>query len=289
MALLAIVVLFWGLSWYAIALQLGDVHALVSIAWRFGIAGIVLVGYLAARQQLIFPTRDAWARTALLGLCLFGLNFICFYHATAYVASGLVSIVFAMAVFMNAANQWLWHRVVPDQRALYGGVLGVAGIALLFAPSIVSATETDGNATALGLGLCVLGTWFFSSGNLVSASLSKDTHLPSAIAIAMLIGAAGCSAVALATGHSMAIPMEPVYIGALIYLAVGASVIAFVAYLTLVANLGPERAGYATILFPLVALTVSTVFEGYQWTALGVIGVALALSGAAVVFVRPAN
>jgi len=286
MFLLAIVVLSWGLSWYAIALQVGDVSPLASIAWRFGIAGVVLGAYLAIRGQLEWPTQRSSARTVLLGVCLFCLNFICFYHATAYVASGLISIVFAMAVFMNAANQWLWRREVPERRVLIGSVLGVIGIGLVFAPAIFSSSEVGGETMVAGLALSVLGTWFFSVGNLLSASLSRDTHLPSTIVSAMLIGAAVCTVLAFIRGESLALPMDPIYLSALIYLAIGASVIAFVAYLTLVAQVGASRAGYATILFPLVALSVSTLFEGYQWSGFAIAGVVFALSGAAVVFVR---
>ncbi len=286
MLLLAIVVLSWGLSWYAIALQVGDVPPLVSVAWRFWIASVVLGVFLAMRGELRLPPRHTWLRTVLLGLSIFCFNFICFYHATSYVASGLVSIVFAMAVFMNSANQFIWEKVVPDRRVVIGSVLGFAGIVLVFLPSILGSAQTEGAHIATGLALSVAGTWLFSVGNLVSSSISRNAHLPSAIVYAMAVGATVCGLLALVRGDSFALPIDAVYLGALIYLAIGASVIAFVAYLTLVARLGAAHAGYATILFPLVALTVSTFLEGYTWTGTAVFGVALALSGAAIVFVQ---
>jgi len=194
-----------------------------------------------------------------------------------------------MAVFMNSFNLWLWRREVPERLVLLGSILGVVGIGLVFFPELNSVAQLGNRATVTGLALSVLGTWFFSVGNLISSSLSRDTHLPSVIAAAMLIGTIGCSLVALATGQSFALPNNPTYLVALLYLAIGASVVAFVAYLTLVANVGAARAGYATILFPLVALTVSTFFEGYAWSAYSVLGVLLALGGAWLVFSRPSN
>ena len=164
--------------------------------------------------------------------------------------------------------------------------MGVAGIALVFAPSILAADARTGTDTAIGLGLALLGTWLFSNGNLVSASLSRETHLPSAIAGAMLAGATACLVAALVRGDPLGLPADPVYLAALLYLSLGASVIAFVAYLTLVAREGAARAGYATVLFPLVALGVSTVAEGYVWSAASVIGVVAALCGAVVTFRR---
>ena len=289
MSLLAIVVFLWGLSWYAIALQTGEVPAETSIAWRFGIAGLVLYAWLVLRGRLVAIPARLWPRIALLGVFLFSANFLCFYHATARVESGLVSVVFAMAVFLNVANLALWHRVRPSRRTLAGAAMGSGGIALVFAPTILAAAPGRAADVAVGLGLSLLGTWLFSNGNLVSASLSRETHLPSAIAPAMLAGAAACVVLALLRGEPLGLPAEPLYLAALGYLAIGASVLAFVAYLTLVAREGAARAGYATVLFPLVALGVSTLAEGYLWSATSVAGVALALGGAAVTFGGPAR
>ena len=67
--------------------------------------------------------------------------------------------------------------------------------------------------------------------------------------------------------------------GSLLYLALFGSVIAFGCYLTLVGNIGADRAAYATLLFPIVALLISTVWEGYLWTVSSAVGVALILLG----------
>jgi drug/metabolite transporter (DMT)-like permease len=77
------------------------------------------------------------------------------------------------------------------------------------------------------------------------------------------------------------------YVGSLIYLAVFGSVIAFACYFALLARIGPERSAYATVLFPIVALTISTLFEDYQWRATALVGVALILAGNLLVLARP--
>jgi len=180
MFLLFIVVILWGLSWYAITLQLDDIHPLVSIAWRFFTASIALAGFLFIRHTLKRPSRSEALRILALALCLFCFNFVCFYFATGYLSSGLISVVFAMAVFITVLNQWVWSRIVPAKKTILGAVFGVSGIALLFAPSILENLSAGNNATLIGLGLSLLGTWFFSIGNLVSASLSRTVHLPRA-------------------------------------------------------------------------------------------------------------
>jgi len=225
--LLFIVVFFWGISWYAIALQLGEVHPVVSIAWRFFIAAIVLYAWLKYRRQFKPPHRSSYPRVALLGFCLFCANFISFYFATSFVTSGLISVVFAAAVFMTVLNQWIWERKKPASRTIVGAVFGVSGIALLFGPSISASADFSKSNAFLGLMLSIIGTWFFSIGNLVSASLSIREHLPSYVTCAMLFGSAVCAFAALLLGESLKLPLNYIYLAALAYLAVGASVIGF--------------------------------------------------------------
>ncbi len=76
------------------------------------------------------------------------------------------------------------------------------------------------------------------------------------------------------------------YVGALGYLVIPGSVIGFTAYLTLVGRMGPERAAYCTVLFPVVALNVSAFAEGYQWTAPALVGLVLVMVGNVLVFRR---
>src|SRR5262249_50506074 len=101
---------------------------------------------------------------------------------------------------------------------------------------------------------------------------------------AMLIGAAVLTVGSAFAGLSFVPQTDVRYVGALVYLAVLGSVVGFTAYLTLVGRIGPERAAYCTVLFPFVALAASTVFEGYRWSVLAVIGLALVVFGNLVAF-----
>jgi len=84
-----------------------------------------------------------------------------------------------------------------------------------------------------------------------------------------------------AVGQGLPFSFEPTlgYSLSLVYLALFGSVIAFGSYLTLLGRIGPARAAYAMVLFPLVALALSTLFEGYQWTAAAFAGMVLAVIG----------
>jgi len=281
-------VFLWGVSWIGIHAQLGVVAPEMSVLWRFLLAAVLMWGWvLATGHQVRFAFADH-LRFAAVGCCLFSFNFISFYYGGLSVPSGLLSVVFSLASVFNLVLGFLIFRQKVEPRVALGGVIGVAGIGLLFWPQIAGAGF---NAGALkGLALCVMGTLFFCSGNMISTTVQRrGVPLLSATAWGMTYGCVVLLALNLLRGNAFIIETTMAYIGSLLYLSVGASVLAFMSYLTLLRRLGAARAGYATVLFPIVALTVSTLVEGYHWTPLAVAGVALALFGNVLVLHRPAK
>lgn len=277
-SLYLLTVLIWGTTWIAIKWQLGSVPAPVSIALRFWLAAAVLLLILLARRQRLRPPAGAWPYLLAQGAALFCCNFLCFYYASQWVTSGLVAVVFSTASLWNAINGRLFLGRPLQPQVIAGALLGLAGIALLFLPQLQG--HLDDTAMLGGLGLALLGTLFFSSGNLLSARMQALGMSPWLTNTwAMCIGAALLTVLALAMGMSFALPADARYLGALLYLAVPGSVIGFTAYLLLVGRMGPERAAYCTVLFPVVALSISTVFEGYRWSAPAFLGLACVLAG----------
>lgn len=283
--LFAVTVLIWGTTWIAIALEVGPVPVLVSVFYRFGAAAVLFLAGLALSGRLRVP---AWRDQPWIvgqALCLFCLNFLCFYTAAASVPSGLIAVVFSLATVFNAVNARLFWGDPIRQRTLVAAAFGVAGLALLFAPEIV------GNAparTLRGAGLAALGTLFFSFGNMISRRNSAAAVPPTiANAWGMAYGALALLALIGLTGTPVVAPSGPAYIGAMLYLAVFGSIVGFTTYLTLVARIGSSRAAYATVLFPVVALGISTVWEGYVWHGPQVLGLALTLVGNLVMFAPP--
>lgn len=276
-------VLIWGTTWIALKWQLGEVPIPLSIAYRFLVAAALLFALLAVARRLRVPRGEAAGLVAAQGLFLFCLNFLCFYHASRFIPSGLVAVVFSTATLWNALNArvFLKRRVAPP--VLAGGALGLAGIALLFWPQLSGHAADAGTPT--GLALALAGTLCFSVGNLLSSRLQALGLAPlDTNAWAMLAGALLLVAGSVAAGLPFAIDASPRYLAALAYLAIPGSVVGFTAYLMLVGRLGPERAAYCTVLFPVVALNVSVWFEGYRWTAPALAGLALVMAGNVLVF-----
>ncbi|RFB78621.1 DMT family transporter [Methylovirgula sp. 4M-Z18] len=279
--LFLIVVLAWGLSWYGIHLQLGPVPADTSIFLRFffGTMVIWLWLWLAKRWQPVSWHQHLWF--AALGLCLFCVNFQCFYAAEAYVPSGIVSVVFSLATVFNACNQWLFHGIRPSSRVVGGALLGTCGVGLLFADQL----HLQGAQTGLGIALALAGTYCFSLGNLISRRIAAEgVSLPNAVARGMAWGSLVLACGVIVRGHGFMPEMSVQYLGALAYLALIASVVAFLAYLAVVAHIGPERAAYVTVLSPIIALLLSALLENYAWSLTAALGLVLILLGNVVIF-----
>ena len=279
-------VLIWGTTWIAIKWELGAVPIAQSIAARFMLAALVLFAILALKGRVRRPRGEALRLVLAQGLCLFCFNFLCFYQATRWVPSGLVAVVFSTATLWNAVNARLFfgQRLAP--RVLAGGALGLFGIALLFWPQIVA--QSFSPSELLGLALALLGTLCFSLGNMLSSRLQRLGWVPlETNAWAMLSGASILLLGSLVFGPPLVWCDSPRYLGALLYLAVPGSVIGFTAYLMLVGRIGAERAAYATVMFPLVALNVSVWLEDYHWTTPALLGVVLVLAGNLLVFMKP--
>ncbi|QPC41881.1 DMT family transporter [Kaustia mangrovi] len=280
--LFAVTVLAWGFTWFAIKLQIGPVPMEVSICYRFAIAAATLWAGLALTGRLRRVPLRGHVWFAVLGVTLFALNYLLIYHATAYVTSGVIAVIFSAASVFNAFNQWLIMGRAPNARVLIGAGLGIAGIALLFGREM-AATGSSGLGIALALG----GTYVFSLGNVVSTrATAGGTDLPNAVVRCMSWGAALLAVYAAVRGGPFVLDGSPVYLASLLYLAVPGSVLAFLAYLSLVARVGADRAAYATVLFPVVALTVSTVLEGYEWSPGAFLGLGLILAGNIAIFGR---
>lgn len=284
--LYAVVVGSWGFSWIALRMQLGVVAPEVSLLWRFMIAGVVMwVWVLATRQQIVFPARLHAAFVAV-GVTMFSFNFIMYYYGGLTIPSGLLAVVFSLAAVGNPLMAALFLRQPIAPRVALGGVIGVLGVAFLYWPEIAGAGFSA--AAATGLALCLLGTLSFSTGNIVSGMIgSRGVPLIPAITWSMTYSVIFLFGLSLVRGHDFIIEPNLRYLGSLVFLAVISSVVAFAAYIGLLRRIGPGRAGYATVMFPVAALSVSTVFEGYSWTLIAGIGAVLALLGNLVVLRNP--
>ncbi|MBW0235422.1 DMT family transporter [Pseudomonas taetrolens] len=279
-------VLIWGTTWIALKLQLGVVAIPVSIVYRFGLAALVLFALLLLSRKLQVMNKRGHLICLAQGLCLFCVNFMCFLTASQWVPTGLIAVVFSTATLWNALNARIFFKQKIARNVVAGGALGLLGLGLLFWPELSGHTASP--ETLLGLGLALIGTMCFSAGNMLSSLQQKAGLKPlTTNAWGMLYGASMLALYCGLSGIPFNMEWNARYVGSLLYLVIPGSVIGFTAYLTLVGRMGPERAAYCTVLFPLVALNVSAYAEGYQWSSPALAGLVLVMLGNVLVFRKP--
>lgn len=280
--LYAVTVLIWGTTWLAIEFQLGVVAPEVSLVYRFAMAALLMWGYCLYRK---LPMRFSLVQHGffmLLAASNFGLNYLVLYWAQEYLTSALASIAFSTLLMMNIINTRLFFGKPIAGRIYVGALLGIAGIALLFYKDIQNLDLAD--ATLLGLMMALSGTLIASFGNMISVRNSKrHVGILQGNAWGMLYGAVILTGVVWASGAGFSFDFRPTYVLSLFYLAVFGTVIAFATYFALLKNIGPERASYVIVLFPLVAVILSTWFEGFTWNSYTLVGFSLVLLGNALV------
>lgn len=279
-------VLIWGTTWIAISVQAEYTTPYVAIFWRMSVSALLLGAILIATRRLQSISAKDHTFCLAQGVTVFGINFLCFYSAANYVNSGLECIIFSTSIFFNAINAWMFLKQKPSRNFLPASVLGVTGIILLFSRDLRSA-EVDLNFIK-SVGLCLLGTYAFSLGSMAGArnqlkklcTFSTTTYAMSYSALIML-------SLALVSNEDIFPSMEPAFLLSLAHLSILGSVVAFTAYFTLVERIGSANAAYATLLFPLVALLIATIYENFIWTESSIAGAILVLSGVLVLFIKP--
>lgn len=278
-------VLIWGLTWISIKFQLGTVSPEVSIFYRFALASLVLLIFSLLRKLPLRFNRRDHIFFALMGLFLFSLNYILVYNSELYLSSGLVAIIFSTIVIFNVIFGALLLGNPIRLQVVLGASIGLLGLVLVFGSELSTFNLSD--TRLLGVLLALFSVISASLGNILSARNQRQ-HLPviQTNAFGMAYGAFFMFLFALFRGSQFSIDLSAGYLISLLYLSLLGSVVAFWTYLTLLGKIGPDRAAYVTVLFPIIALIVSTLYEGLQWNLTQLLGVALVLLGNIFVLTR---
>ncbi len=269
------VVFGWSTSWYPLSLQLGVVAPEVSLVWRFGISGLLMVGICSwCRISLRFGKFEHLGFLGL-GMALFSTNFALFYNASLYAASGLLAVMLSMSSVINVGLAAILNRRPLPLLQLAAVLTGLAGLGLVFLPELKMSSTV---LTSVAFGLA--GTMSFCIGNMLSSvSQGRGVHVLASTSWGMVYGTIFMVLVALVRGHDFIIDPTLSYLGSLAYLIIVSSVMTFACYLSLIGRIGPGRAAYATVVFPIFALLISARYEGYEWSLPALAGMGLVIVG----------
>jgi drug/metabolite transporter (DMT)-like permease len=285
--LFAICVLVWGTTWHAITYQIGHTTPEVGVALRFGLAGLCVLAMCLWRGDRLRFTLAEHGRLALQGIFMYGVSYICVYQAERHLPSGLVAVGYSASPLLAGVGAQMLFGVPVTRRFIAGGLLGLLGVALMFWPEFGKAAE--GSSTALGAAF-TMGSVLLSAIGSLTARRNRTSGLPfwPALGWGMVHGALAAAAIALAQGHSFALPAALSWWLSLLYLALAGSVLTFACYLTLQDRIGPGPSGTIGVMTPLLALVMSMLFEAFHPDLLTFAGAALAVAGNALMLRRPA-
>lgn len=275
--LFAVCIGVWGTTWHAITFQIGHTSPAVGVTMRFALAALLVLGLCRLRREpLGFGAREH-GFFALQGVPMYGISYICVYEAERHLPSGLVAVGFSASPVIAALGaRWLFAARLSG-RFLAGGAVGLLGVALIFWREFSVAYDAE---TAQGAAWTLAAVTLSVAGSL-SASRNAVRGLPfwPSLGFGMAWGALSCGAVALLAGDSFRLPHVVSWWVALAYLAAAGSVAAFACYLELQNRRGPGVAGTVGVAAPVLAIAVSTAFEGFQPDVLTGAGMALAVAG----------
>ena len=254
----------WGPTWYIIKFQLGIVDPMTSVFYRFFLSSIIILVFCVFKKiNLRFSLKEHFL-IAALGISLFNINYVFFYLSTVHLISGFVALCFSSILFMNVVNNIVFKRKYPKIMTLVGGLIGTLGLLFIFYDEIINFEFSK--STSIGILLGVLATYFASIGNLISEYTSKiKLNVVAVTGYGMLYGSVTLLIYLLVVGIDLNFDFSYRYIISLLYLSIFGSVFGFILYLSIIKNIGANDAAYVAIIMPLIALIISTIFEGLIW------------------------
>jgi drug/metabolite transporter (DMT)-like permease len=271
--------LIWGTTWFAIKFQVDSTSAIVGVFYRFFIAAAMM--FLINIVFIKKPLHFAWANHRfflLQGLFNFCLNYILTYVAEQSISSGLVAVTFSTLIYFNMLGMRVIYKKEISKNVTYGAILGFLGMVCLFWKEIAhfNADQT----TIIGIIIGIVATFFASIGNMF-AYKNHMLKIPVMTfnAWGMLYGAGFSLIFGLLMRESFIFPTSNSFLFSLGYLSLFGTVIAFWAYQTLVGTIGADRAAYTSIINPVIAMLISSVFENIVFTPLLFVGILLCFTG----------
>jgi drug/metabolite transporter (DMT)-like permease len=269
-----------------ITYQLDGASPIVSVFYRFLLSAVILLGAcLALRVPLKFTLKEhKWF--VIQGIFMFSVNYMLTYIAEGLVSSGLVAVTFTLLLYYNILGTRLLFKKPVTKNVIIGSLVGGIGIGLIFLREILE--FQPGSKSIWGLVIGAVATLFASAGNLVSYK-HRENKVPvmASNAYGMLYGSGFTFLVTLTLNETFQTQWTTKFIVSLLYLSVFGSVIAFGAYLSLVGSIGAEKAAYTSIINPIIALVLSSLFENFHWSVPVAIGIVLCLLGNVITLQKP--
>lgn len=275
--LYALTVMIWGTTWFGVRLQVEHAPFEISILYRAILSALLLLSFCKYKKiSLRFKLIDHVFLCAL-GFSMFSIHYLFVFNAYLYLISGVIAVVASGGSFLSILNNYLFFRTKPSLNVILGALIGVSGLCIFFWDEVANVALHD--ATLKGIAFAGIGTLIFSlGGSITRRNHSKGLEALPALTMGMVYGMLIMFVYTFVQSTPFVIPSSTVYWTSMFYLAIVGSV-AFICYMKLIQNIGPELAGYVVVIVPIVALLVSSLLEGYEGSVDDFLGLVCVIVG----------
>ncbi len=284
-AAFAILYVVWGTTYLTIRIGLdADLPPAAFAAMRSVPAGLLMLGFAKARGTSLRVSISDRRTIIVVGVLLLVGGQYGTFLAEQYISSGLAALIVALLpLWIAGAESFVPGMERPTARGYAGLVLGFIGLGLLLAPRL---TDIGGSTTELaGIGIQIVATWLWTTGSIYSKRRPVKADAIVATGLQMLAAGAVCSVIALIAGEWTRVRFTPAGTGALLYLIIMGSCVAFTAFVWLLRNAPASKVMTYAYVNPVVAVFLGWIvlreqLDPWMFAGMAIIvgGVALATS-----------
>jgi drug/metabolite transporter (DMT)-like permease len=272
MAFFAIYVL-WGTTFLAIRIAVVELPPLFAAGTRFFAAGVLLYGFMRFKGEAR-PTAVQWRNLAIMGLLMFVAEYGPLFWAEKYVPSGIASVLEATLPLITMVLEMLIFR---QQRfrwtVLISTLLGFCGVGILLLPN------GGQHFGFLPCAAILAGAVAWSLGSVLNRSMDLPKSRPLTAGAAMMLGGGTLLALSASFGEMPPLPHVSIRAGlALLYLIVCGSLLAFTAFIWLLARMPATRVASHAYVNPIVAVALGYFVAGEVITLRTLAGTALVIT-----------
>lgn len=276
--------LAWSLSWYAMRLQVDSfIPPELSVFYRFFLATILMFILCFITKQRMKLTKNEIFYLTIIGFCNFFANFAIGYSAAKYVASGVIAVIFSLCIITSEFFSAYFDNRKIEKKVIISSLIGFAGLIFFVFPLMSFSSQ---NKAVIGCLMSVVMMFIYSFGGSLVSRNKKLNHTPlyTTISYGMLFGTIFSFAFNLMRGNEFTFDFSPSYVLSLAYLTLIAATLAFICLFYLIEKIGSARANYTALIYPTIALVISSFLEDFQFNSLSVFGLILIISALVIEF-----
>lgn len=284
--------LAWSFSWFAMKLQVDSiVPAEISLFYRFFGVAIIMIILCFATKTRIKPFKTEYRYFIFIALTNFCLNFLIGYHTTKYIPSGMIAVIFSLSIITSEIFKAIFDGKKIELKIILSSSFGFVGLLFFILPNLKFQENSPNFNIIFGICLALLMMITFSFGNYLVEKNKNHNHTPlfTSIAFGSTLSSLYLLLINLSLDNKFIIDYSFKYLGSLFYQIFIASIVAFLCFYYLIHKIGAVKANYTALIYPTIALTISSFFEDFRFTIIGTLGLLLIITALALEFASKKN